>query len=412
MISSLLIKPAGPDCNLACRYCFYRPALGLYPQTPHPRMSVEVLREVVGQYMAMAWSQTEAGRLVAGPSNGQTTPAAFCWQGGEPTLMGVDFYRTVIALQKKHGHSGQVVANSLQTNGILIDDEWARLLARYRFLIGVSIDGPPEVHDHYRVNLGGEGTLARVLRGLNTLQRNGVESNALCLVTSHSASRARVIWEFLREQKLEYLQFIPCLERKIGTDTIFPVPLRRSDAPPGKIVSVPIFPDAGLAEFTVTPEQYGDFLCEIFDLWWPEREAAHVRIFDDLLADSLGVPESKTCEFRPRCGDYLVVEHNGDVFDCDFFVDREHQVGNLMQTPLAKLAEAPSFTQFAAAKSCYGAVSGVRVAEPVLRGLPEAPAVWRRQNRCPQLLVRGLPATIRACAAAIAGGRAGTSGGS
>ncbi|MEI6501631.1 MAG: radical SAM protein, partial [Armatimonadota bacterium] len=212
MISSLLIKPAGPDCNLACRYCFYRPALGLYPQTPHPRMSVEVLRAVVGQYMAMAWTE--------GP---HAQPAAFCWQGGEPTLMGVDFYRTVIALQKKHGHSGQVVANSLQTNGVLIDDEWARLLARYRFLIGVSLDGPPEVHDHYRVNRGGEGTLARVLRGLKTLQRNGVESNALCLVTSHSASRARVIWEFLREQKLEYLQFIPCLERALGTDPIPPL---------------------------------------------------------------------------------------------------------------------------------------------------------------------------------------------
>lgn len=345
MISSLLIKPAGPDCNLACRYCFYRPALGLYPDTPHPRMSVEVLRELVRQYMAMAWEQ-------AGGEE-HASPAAFCWQGGEPTLMGVDFYRTVIALQKKHGHSGQVVANSLQTNGLLIDEEWARLLARYRFLLGISIDGPAEVHDHYRLNMGGAGTLARVLRGLKTLQRHGVESNALCMITSFSASRARLIWEFLREQKVDYLQFIPCLERRIGTDTIFPEQLAAQESGSGKIVSVPIFRDA-LAEFAITPEQYGDFLCEVFDLWWPEREAVHVRIFDDLLADLLGVPQSKTCEFRPRCGDYLVVEHNGDVFDCDFFVDPEHRVGNLMQTPLAELAEAPAFGQFAAAKSCYG----------------------------------------------------------
>jgi uncharacterized protein len=226
MISSLLIKPAGPDCNLACSYCFYRPALGLYPDTPHPRMSAEVLREVVRQYMALSWAEGSQA----------PQPAAFCWQGGEPTLMGVDFYRTVIALQKKHGHSGQVVANSLQTNGILVDDEWARLLARYRFLVGISLDGPAEVHDHYRLNLGGAGTLQRVLRGLKTLQRNQVETNALCMVTSWSARRARLVYEFLREQKLDYLQFIPCLERSLAQD-------------------------GSLAEFTITPQQYGEFLC-------------------------------------------------------------------------------------------------------------------------------------------------------
>lgn len=353
MISSLLIKPAGPDCNLACSYCFYRPALKLYPQTPHPRMSVEVLRELVRQYMALAREQHGSGLEARTTPERGPSPAAFCWQGGEPTLMGVDFYRTVIALQKKHGHSGQVVANSLQTNGMLIDEEWARLLARYRFLVGVSLDGPAEVHDHYRQNMGGAGTLARVLRGLRTLQRNGVESNALCMITSYSASRARIIWDFFAEQKVDYLQFIPCLERNIGTDTIFPDQPPPEAALSEKIVSVPIFP-RDLAEFAIRPEQYGEFLCEVFDLWWPERERVHVRIFDDLLADLLGVPESKTCEFRPRCGDYLVVEHNGDVFDCDFFVDREHLVGNLMETPLATLAEAPAFGEFAAAKNCYG----------------------------------------------------------
>lgn len=317
-ISSLLIKPAGPDCNLACSYCFYRPALGLYPQTPHPRMSLEVLRELVRQYMEMAW---ETARQ-----------AAFCWQGGEPTLMGVDFYRSVIALQKKHGHAGQSVANSLQTNGLLLNDEWARLLARYRFLVGISLDGPAEIHDHYRLRAGKAGTLAQVLLGLKTLQRHAVESNALCMITSYSASRARVIWEFLREQGVDYLQFIPCLEKAIGIAG----------------------PAAPLAEFAITPEQYGAFLCEIFDLWWPDRATAHVRVFDDLLADVLGIPEGKACELRPRCGDYLVVEHNGDVFDCDFFVDREHQVGNLLQTPLGELAQSPAFAQFAAAKGCYG----------------------------------------------------------
>ena len=161
-------------------------------------MPVEVLRELVRQYLEMSWagspandadavsvrSQAAATQPAAASGSGEPShssggPAAFCWQGGEPTLMGVDFYRTVIALQKKHGRSGQVVANSLQTNGVLLDDEWARLLARYRFLVGLSLDGPAEVHDHYRTSLGGQPTLARVLRGLKTLQRQGVECNAL-----------------------------------------------------------------------------------------------------------------------------------------------------------------------------------------------------------------------------------------
>lgn len=314
MISSLLIKPAGPDCNLACRYCFYRPASALYPKTKHPRMTLEVLRELVRQYMTLA------------------ERPAFCWQGGEPTLMGVDFYRSAIALQKKHGYAGQVVANSLQTNAVLLDDEWARLLGRYSFLVGVSLDGPAEVHDHYRVNMGGQPTLAQVLRGMKVLQRAQVEHNALCMVTSLSATKAGLIWDFLLAQGLEYLQFIPCLEKERRTGQ--------------------------LAEFTVSPGAYGEFLCEIFDLWWPERQRVHVRLFDDLLAEVLGRPETKACELRPRCGDYLVVEHNGDVYACDFFVDREHRVGNLTQEPLAELAKAEIFGAFSAAKGQYGEQCG------------------------------------------------------
>lgn len=341
-ISSLLIKPAGPDCNLACSYCFYRPAGALYPRTRHPRMSLEVLRELVRQYMAYAREAGGGAGETRTSAALQEGPAAFCWQGGEPTLMGVDFFRTVIALQKKHGASGQVVANSLQTNGVLIDEEWARLLYRYRFLVGVSVDGPAEVHDHYRRNRGGDGSLARVLQGLKTLQRHAVECNALCMVTSLSAGKAALVWEFLRAQKIDYLQFIPCLEKAGpdgGGETAAGRPVREEE----------------LAEFTVSAEAYGDFLCEILDLWLPERERVHVRIFDDLLADLLGRPDTKTCELRPRCGDYLVVEHNGDVYDCDFFVDRDHLLGNVMQQPLEVLAADDRFEAFAAAKGDYGA---------------------------------------------------------
>src|SRR6056297_1728258 len=180
-ISSLLVKPAGPDCNLACEYCFYARKWKLYPRSKKHRMSRNVAEEMVKQYMAMYPQQ-----------------CTFAWQGGEPTLMGLQFFRMVTALQMKHGRPGQVVANGLQTNGTLIDDEWARFLQRYNFLVGISIDGPHEIHDKWRVYRDGRPTLDRVLDGLKALQRNGVESNALTMVTSHSWDKPEMIWDFLR----------------------------------------------------------------------------------------------------------------------------------------------------------------------------------------------------------------------
>jgi uncharacterized protein len=298
-LSSLLIKPAGPDCNLACAYCFYRPAGALYPHTRRPRMPAHVLRELVAQYMALS------------------DHPAFCWQGGEPTLMGVDFFRTVIALQKKHGQSGQVVANSLQTNGILVDDEWARLLGRYSFLVGLSLDGPADIHDRYRRHRGGAPTHAQVLRALRTLRQHRVETNALSLVTPLAACQPERVFGFLVEQGLEYLQFIPCVEEAV---------------------------------FGLHPEQWGDFLCATFDLWLPLREQVHVRHIDDLLLKLLGRGQETSCCWQPECGDYLVVEHNGDVYACDFFVDEAHKFGNLLATPLAELALTPEALAFARGK--------------------------------------------------------------
>lgn len=305
-VSSLLIKPAGPDCNLGCTYCFYRPAGILYPHTRRPRMPLRVLEALVQQYM------------------GLTDHPVFCWQGGEPTLMGVDFFRTVIALQKKHGGPGHVVANSLQTNGILIDDEWARLLGRYKFLIGLSLDGPADIHDHYRRNRGGAPTLEKVLGALRTLRQHHVETNALCLVTPLSARQPARVMSFLVDQKLEYLQFIPCVERN---------------------------PHSGaIAEFGVLPEQWGEFLCAVFDLWLPLRERLHIRHIDDLILQLLGREQEVSCSCQAQCGDYAVVEHNGDVYACDFFVDEEHKYGNLLEAPLAELLVKPEVGEFARAK--------------------------------------------------------------
>jgi uncharacterized protein len=298
-LSSLLIKPAGADCNLGCAYCFYRPAGRLYPHARRPRMTREVLRELVRQYLAL------------------TDRPAFCWQGGEPTLVGVDFFRTVIALQKQHGVPGTVVANSLQTNGLLIDDEWARLLARYSFLVGLSLDGPADLHDHYRRHQGGAPTHAQVLQALRTLRQHRVETNALSLVTPLNAAEPERTFQFLVDQKLEYLQFIPCVEE---------------------------------ASFGLQPEQWGDFLCATFDLWLPLRHQVHVRHIEDLLLSLLGREEETSCCFQAQCGDYVVVEHNGDVYACDFFVDEAHRFGNLMETPLAELLQQPEVAAFAQAK--------------------------------------------------------------
>jgi len=347
----LLVKPAGPDCNLACEYCFYTPKKALYPQSKKHRMSRQVAEEMIRQYMTVS-----------------PQAATFAWQGGEPTLMGLDFFRLVVALQIKHGGAGQVVANALQTNGTLIDEEWVRFLRRYRFLVGISIDGPAEVHDKWRVDHGGGPTLDKVLKGVRVLQAEGVEYNALVMLTSHSADKAGLVWEFLREQGIDFFQFIPCLER---------------DAESGE-----------MSEYSVTPEQYGEFMCEIFDLWsrsassgpaasserhphpfdspLPEGEGTaadsgwkpeprdggecpetYVRLFNDLVEVYAG-GEGPSCMLKERCGEYVVIEHNGDVYACDFFVDREHCVGNLLKTPLAEIVASEKLEEFALAKGNVG----------------------------------------------------------
>lgn len=307
----LLIKPAGPDCNLNCRYCFYLPKHVIYPGHGH-EMPREVMHRLIGEYMQMA-----------GPN------PSFGWQGGEPTLLGVDFFRRVVAVQASSAKPGQAIANGLQTNGMLIDDEWARFLARYSFLIGVSLDGPQHIHDHYRRRPGGDATFARVMRSIRTLARNGVEQNVLCMVTDYSADRAEEIWGFFMEHDLRFLQFIPCIERHPQTGELMP--------------------------YNCSPEQYGRFLCAIFDRWSAQNPpTTYVRTMDDLLMMYVGHP-CPSCISRPTCGDYLLVEHNGDVYPCDFFVEDEWRLGNLLETPLRELALSDKFLEFRLAKGQHGA---------------------------------------------------------
>ncbi len=300
----VLIKPAGADCNLACKYCFYSCKGNLYPGERRHRMSDRVLRELVRKYM-----------------NHCDRSAAFAWQGGEPTLMGLDFFKSAVRYQQLYGRPGQMVSNSLQTNGVLLDDaEWAKFLHEYKWLVGVSLDGPADVHDAWRVDHDGKPSHARVRRALDTLLEHEVEVNVLTMVTPANIHRAAETYEYLLDTGVDFLQFIPLCE--------------------------PLPDGSALADFTIDPVDYGNFLIEIFDMWIAEKpRTAYVRMFDDMLSVIMGNPHP-TCMFGPQCGLYVVVEHNGDLYACDFFVDDQWRYGNLMEMDLHHVRKQAAYGQF------------------------------------------------------------------
>jgi len=290
---SILAKPVSAACNLACDYCFYRPRN--VPYSPPYKMREETLRSLLRQYMPLV------------------QVAALCWQGGEPLLAGVDFYRSVVELEARYGRAGQQVANAVQTNGLLLDDDFARLFAQYQFAVGISLDGPKDLHELHR----GADAHGKVIAAVRLLQPAGVALNALCAVTKDSQGRGEEIYQFLIAQGLDYLQFIPIVE--FGAQGR-PLP------------------------FTVQAEAFGDFLCAVFDAWLADGVGrVAVRNFESVLAHYLRA-EPAECVFKKRCGDYVVVEHNGDVYPCDFYVREELRLGNLVSEPLSEsLHRLPAF---------------------------------------------------------------------
>ncbi|MCI0500036.1 MAG: anaerobic sulfatase maturase [Planctomycetales bacterium] len=293
---TLLIKPAGPDCNVACRYCFYACKADMFGEQAH-RMSGEILERLVKSYLECRFAQS-----------------GFAWQGGEPTLMGLDFYKRLVALQRYYGRPGQVVSNALQTNGILLDDEWGRFLAEYKFLTGISLDGPKEYHDIYRKDRAGNGTFDRVMAGIEACRRNNAEYNILVLLNNINVQHPDELFDFFTGLGVQFLQFVPCVER--------------TDEDPHKA-----------APYSITPKEYGVFMNRIFDRWleYGIRNLS-VRLFDSLLNCLVGGPPTE-CTFGRRCADYIVVEHNGDAFCCDFYVTGDTRLGNIMETPIEQLAE-------------------------------------------------------------------------
>jgi len=300
----LMAKPCGPQCNLACGYCFYLPKKALYPKSGF-RMPDTILEAYV--------QQTIEGHLVP--------EVTFAWQGGEPTLLGLTFFKKVLELQKKYCRPGMVIRNTLQTNGILFDQPWCRFLHQNNFLVGISIDGPGELHDTFRKDHAGKGTFDRVMKGISLLKKHGVEYNILCTVNSANGDHPLEVYRFFRyEIGARFIQFIPVVAR---------------DETNGEVSSG-----------SVLPAQYGRFLNGVFDEW-VRHDVAHVYVqhFDTALANWYGEPHG-ICVFSPTCGQAMVIEHNGDIYSCDHFVDRDHLLGNIMTNPVAELVNSSRQRQF------------------------------------------------------------------
>lgn len=300
---TLLIKPSGSDCNIDCAYCFYKGRSGEVGRGKQ-RMSEEVVERLVKDYM-------ELGFGVSG----------FAWQGGEPTLMGADFFAKAIELQKKYGRAGRQVSNKMQTNGVLLDERWCRFLRENNFLLGISIDGPKEFHDRYRLDYSGAGTFERVMRGIENCKKHEVEFSALIVLNNVNVEQPERLFDFVVENDLTYLQFVPCVEQDAET--------------------------GGPTEFSITPQQYGDFLCRLFDLWLeygPEK--LNIRDFDSLVTYYV-MGEATMCTYSKQCAGFVVIEHNGDAYCCEFFVEPERRIGNILEMPLAELAGSSEKRTFA-----------------------------------------------------------------
>ena len=309
-----MVKPVGSLCNMRCKYCYYLDKAALY-NNHQPQMSDELLENYIRANI-----------------EGNNSPViAFAWHGGEPLLAGKEFFRKAVALQQKYAE-GRTVENSIQTNGLLVDDEWCAIFRDNNFLVGVSIDGPESIHDAHRVDAGGQPTFARVMRGIEKLYRNRVEYNTLTTINIHSEGRGAEVYNFLRGISV-FMQFLPVAELLCD----------------GRIQS-PEAQKADIAPWSVSARGFGEFMCDIFDIWVKKDVGRrYVQLFDATLALMVGVQPS-VCSLCETCGSGLTVEHNGDVYCCDHFVYPEYKIGNIHTDHLADLAYCDRQFEFGVAK--------------------------------------------------------------
>jgi uncharacterized protein len=309
----VMTKPRGPICNLNCRYCYYIPKAKMYPGSDF-RMTDEVLESFTRQYI----------------ESQQVPEVTFGWQGGEPLLMGIDFFERAIAYQEKYRRPGMRIINTLQTNGTLVDEAWGRFFHEHNFLIGLSLDGPQPMHDAYRLDRADNPTWERVMRGLRLLQTHDVEYNILCTVHRANAPHPVETYRFFRDEaEADFVQFIPIVRRDNETGHQEGLEVR---------------------DHSVTADQYGDFLIGIFDEWVRhDVGSVFVQIFDVALAAWTG-QRPGLCVFEPTCGLGLAMEHNGDLYACDHYVEPRYLLGNIMETPLIDMVASEQQRAFGRAK--------------------------------------------------------------
>lgn len=323
-----MVKPVGPICNLDCTYCFYLEKEKLFGNSENFRMSDDVLEKYIRGYI----------------ESQNTSSVQFAWQGGEPTLLGVDFFRNVVELQKKFG-GARVITNSLQTNGTMLDDEWGGFLAENKFLVGISIDGPADLHDAYRVDKRQRPTFDRVMRGLEVLKAHKVEFNTLTVVHRKNSEHPRKVYRFLKEIGSSFLQFIPLVERKpdatakgLGLQLATPPDI---DHESGRLP---------VTSWSVSPVTYGDFLIGVFDEWVKQDVGkVFVQMFDVALGNWMGMG-SELCIFSEKCGGAVALEHNGDLYSCDHYVYPKFKLGNINIQSLGDMVNSPEQSRFGSDK--------------------------------------------------------------
>jgi len=326
----VMAKPIGPLCNLDCKYCFYLEKEKLFPANENFKMTDEVLETYIRQYIGQ-----------------QNLPEiSFAWQGGEPTLLGVDYFRKIVAFQNKHA-GGKRISNAFQTNATLLDDEWCGFLAANHFLVGVSVDGPPKLHDSYRVDKKGGATYERVAHGIKFLKKHGVEFNTLTVVNRLNSKKPLEVYRFLKQIGSGFIQFIPLVERlpdeearKLGLDLAMPL-----DSDHEGTARLPV------TDWSVEPKQYGEFLVAIYDEWLRHDVGKiFVQLFDVTLGNWIGSPPS-LCLFSPTCGTAMAMEHNGDIYSCDHYVYPQYRLGNVLNKTLGEMVNSDEQRKFGRDKS-------------------------------------------------------------
>ena len=316
---NIMLKPAGSLCNLDCRYCYYLDKADIYGGH-EPRMSLQMLETAVKEYI-------EANEV---------PQVQFNWHGGEPLILGLDFYRKAVEFQQKYA-GGKTILNTLQTNGTLLSREWAEFFHRHNFLLGVSLDGPRDIHDKYRKDRGGQPTFDRVMRGIGLLLGEGVEFNLMSTVNHCSEGRGLEVYQFLRQVGSRYMQFMPVVEH-----------VSKGKGRP--LIVDPETPGARIAPWSVDARAFGQFMCDIFDFWVRNDVGRwFVNLFDATLASWCGVRPG-TCAYGETCGENAVIEHNGDLYPCDHFVYPKYRLGNIAESSIAEMTGSEKMVRFGLSK--------------------------------------------------------------